>query len=220
MRRGRSVRRVCRRTVVVVLVLAAVATVATPAAAHEIVTFGDRPFEAAADGELVVPVEFHRTETATFRIENVVAVGLVDTDGDDRVRVRLDLAVLSRDPAAAVTVENGEARRVRANESATVTSGNYTLRVAPAAGIGDRTFLLVTDSDGTGPATNGTAEASPTTDPSEADGQTTAGPAGAVAAASDDESATTGSNAPVFVAALFGPAVLVGVLVLGSRLYG
>ncbi len=150
--------------VVGLLVVCLVGT-AGATAAHQFVTFGDRPFAADAGETVEIPVQFHRTDRATVRIGETVVIDVRD-DGDGVAEIQIDLAALGTGESA-VRVTSGRLRAVTADPLA---PGNYTLTVEPPTGVGDETSLLVTEQtpttaqSGTPTAQSGTPTAQSGTD--------------------------------------------------------
>lgn len=183
------------------------------AAAHQFVVFGERSVQAVDGEQVTIPVEFHETDAATLRVEGVFAVELRDTDGDGAVRVRLDLSALPDGLASeVVTVESGTGENPRTNSSASFGPGNYTLSVAPPAGTGDETRLLVgANATPTAPTT----ERVVTTPTESAPSVTTTASAATAATQPPPDDSTP--RVPLLVLALFGPAVPVAALVVAAR---
>ncbi len=215
------------------------------AAAHQFVTFAQRPVAADSDGTARVPVDFHNTDIAVLRLTTEsgfgLAVEVVDADRDEQATVLLDLVAVARgDLAAGVTVESGEIESHRVeNTTDSFPAGSYNLTLSTPNGVGDETELLVPESaavtaasttDATGSAATQTATAA-----AGVDATTTATNATATATADDRSSSGSGTAAigserggrgpssasfPTFLLALFGPSVPVVVLAVASRAVG
>lgn len=122
------------------------------AAAHQFVTFAQRPVTADSDGTARVPVDFHNTDIAVLRLTAEsgfeLAVEIVDADRDEQATVILDLVAVARgDLATGVTIESGEVESQRVeNSTGSFPAGSYGLILSTPNGVGDETELLVPES--------------------------------------------------------------------------
>lgn len=201
------------------------------AAAHQFVTFGQRPVTADSDGTARVPVNVHETDIAVLRLATdsglTLTVELVDGDRDGRLTVVLDLAAVARDDLdAGVTVESGEAvsRRV-GGATGEFPTGRHNLTLSTPNGVGDETTLVVSETAAVTPTATATAPPTATADETGAAATATAtertvsGGATTTAAESGARGVARASF-PAFLLALFGPAVPVLLLAVAARVFG
>lgn len=207
------------------------------AAAHQFVTFAQRPVTADSDGTARVPVNFHNTDITVLRLTSEsgveLTVELVDADRDEQATVIFDLVAVARGSLdAGVTVESGEieSRQVE-NTTDSFPAGSYNLTLSTPNGVGDETELLVSESAAVTPAATATdATESATTQTATATAQTaksttqTANPttqtATAAATSERDGRGSFPAAFPTFLLALFGPSVPVVMLAVASRAVG